>query len=105
MSDGLMNKLLQMQAELESNMLVVVLAPSKRWDRRDWDCIRVCASVPPTWYRKLCGRHTSSRAIRRGKHDTRIKRKNILDALAGLLTGRYNGKYASELLGIAINLK
>jgi len=104
-SGDVMNALIQMQAELESSPLVVVLAPSKRWDRREWDCIRVCLSVPPTWYRKLCNRHASSRGVRRGKFDTRIRRANVLSALQGLIEGRYKGKYAQEILGIARTIK
>ena len=105
MDEKIMNALYQMQAELESSPLVVVLIPSKRWDRREWDMIRVCLSVPPTWYRKLCSRHASSRGVRRGKFDTRIRRANVLNALQGLLDGKYFGKYRDELINIARNLK
>jgi len=95
-----------MQAELESHMLVVILAPSKRDDRREWDMIRCVADQPPKWYRAMCNRHVSSREIRRGKFDTRIKRANVLKLLETLVSkGRSNSKYADEILRIAAKLK
>lgn len=95
-----------MQAELESHMLMVVLAPSKRSDRREWDQIRVCMDVPPKWYRDLCNRHVSSRQIRRGKFDTKIKRANILRLLERLIENpKASSKYSTEIMKIAGKLK
>jgi len=88
--------------ELEAYPLVTILAPSRRSDRRDHDMIRVNMSVPPRWYRQLCGRHVSSRQVRRGRFDTRIKRANVLSTLRVLAAGRKTtSKYAPELLAIA----
>lgn len=101
-----MNALEEMLAELESNPLVTILAPSRRSDRRDHDQIRVNMSVPPRWYRQFCAKHTSSRAVRRGKHDTRIKRANVLSLLRQLSAhGKSCSKYAAEILSIAARLE
>ncbi len=95
----------QMLAELESSKLEVVLAPSRRRDRRESDMIRVAICVPPTWYRKLCGRHQSSRGYRRG-YDTKIKRENVLSTLRVLAAGRHTwSKYVPELRRIAGEMK
>lgn len=91
----------EMLAELESSPLVVVLAPSKRAEN-PWDMIRVPLSVPPSWYRALCANYASERAVRRGKFDTRIKRRNILRALGRMAAGTPSGSlYAPDLLRIA----
>ncbi len=94
-----------MQAEFESHQLQVALVPSKRHDARCWDMIRCAISRNCRWYRLFCARHTSDRRRKNSLVDTRIKRRNIERALQGLLDGTYNGKYASELLGIARRLK
>lgn len=100
-----MTALLQLQAELESSPLVTVLVPSKRKDRRDHDMIRVNVSQPPLWYRRLCGRHPSSRGVRRGRFDTRVKRRNVLQLLNTLITkGHSRSKYAGEILAVAKQL-
>ena len=96
-----MNRLEEMLNELESHMLVVELVPSKRHDRRDWDMIRCVVDQPPRWYRKICNDHVSSRAVRRGKFDTRVRRANILASLRRMLAGQNGGKYAPDLLAIA----
>lgn len=98
---GLARSLIVMLDQLESHQLTVCLAPSKRSDRREWDMIRVKIDENPRWYRKHCGNHPSSRGTRRGKFDTRIKRKDTMRALRGLLDGRYHGKYREDLLRIA----
>ncbi len=102
-----MNETLQeMLWNLEAHRLEVQLAPSKRRDRRDHDMIRVVCDHGPKWYRRLCSNHTSSRAIRRGKHDTRIKRANVLSVLRTLVTrGKSSSKYAGEILAIAARLE
>lgn len=87
--------------ELESFQLQTVLIPSKRSDRREWDYVRVNLCENPRWYRSHCSNHPSSRGIRRGKPDTRIRRQDTLSALRGLIAGTYRGKYADDLLRIA----
>lgn len=97
-----MEGLTQMLNELECRMLVTILVPSKRSDRQEWDCIRVNADVNPRWYRNFCSQHPSSREIRRGKFDTRIRRANILSTLRRLIAhGPQKSKYDAELRGIA----
>lgn len=91
-----------MLAELESHKLEVCLAPSKRWDRRDHDMIRVTLDRPPSWYRRLCNAHQSSRRVRRGKYDTRIKRANVIAILTRLVEQKQTtSKYRDELLAVA----
>ena len=95
-----------MLAELESNPLCVILAPSRRIDRREWDYIRVPLTTPPPWYRKICARYPSSREVRRGKFDTRIRRQNILRVLQRLAEGKpTKSKYAADLLAVAQKLE
>lgn len=97
-----MNAYEQLLAELESNPLVTILAPSKRHDRRDHDMIRVNMSQPPSWYRALCNRHPSSRGVRRGKFDTKIKRRNVTQLLNTLIArGHSRSKYAGEIMRVA----
>lgn len=90
--------------ELESHCLRVELVPLNP-RMRNWNEMgmkRVVTDEPPKWYRRLCQSHTSSRAIRRGKHDTRIRRANVLSLLRVLTTrGRSWSKYADEILAIA----
>lgn len=96
-----MQALLQMQAEFESSQLVTILAPCKR-HVNEGGCIRVNASVNCTWYRRLCAKFPSSRGTRRGKLDTRIKRRNVARLLETLLThGHSRSKYAGEIVAIA----
>lgn len=96
----------QLLCELESHQLVTILAPSKRRDRRETDQIRVNMDVPPTWYRRLCHKYPSSRGTRRGKHDTVIRRANILSTLRVLADGRHTwSKYAPELRRIAAGVR
>lgn len=91
----------EMLNELQSHQLVTILAPSKRHDRRDWDMIRVNADENVKWYRKLCADHPSSRRVRRGKFDTKIRRANVLRQLELMIEGRYSGKYLDALQCIA----
>lgn len=92
----------QMLNELQSHQLTTVLAPSKRSDRREWDMIRVNMDINPAWYRRLCGRHPSQRGTRRGKFDTAIRRRRILEALELLAAGQHSKSiYADELRRIA----
>ena len=95
----------QLLSELESHQLQVVLAPSRRRDRRETDMIRVCADKNPPWYSRLCGQHLSSRGSRRGKPDTRLRRQNILRQLRLLAEGGVSrSKYAPELERVARKL-
>ena len=98
-------KLSIMLAELESSPLVTILVPSKRHDRREWDQIRCNVSVPPKWYRKLCGLHASKRGVRRAKFDTIIRRQHTLAALNRMLRGNFNGRYAERILQIMPTVK
>lgn len=100
--------LLQMQAELEAHRLEVILVPLNP-RLRGWNeggMKRVCADVPPKWYRVLCREFPSSRGVRRGKLDTKIKRRNVLRALDRMVSGAgYFGKYRDEFLRIAEGIK
>lgn len=95
-----MHRLEIMQAELEAHPLVTILVPSKRHDRREWDHIRCNVSVPPKWYRKLCGLHASKRGVRRQKFDTIIRRANVLRCLERMLAGNFRGRYAERIMSI-----
>jgi len=93
-------KLTIMQAELEANPLVTVLAPSKR-RVNEHDCIRVNVSVPPSWYRKMCSLWPSKRGVRRAKFDTIIRRSNTLKALQRLIDRKPKGTvYEERILNI-----
>ncbi len=99
-----MSKLHQLLSELESHQLQVILVPLNP-NRRGWNeygMKRVCLDKSPRWYSQLCSRHTSSRGVRRGKHDTRIRRATILNVLRRLCAGRRSwSRYAPELLEMA----
>lgn len=96
-----MRALVQMQAEFESSQLVTVLTPCRR-PVNEGGCIRVNASVNCTWYRKLCAKFPSSRGTRRGKFDTKLKRRNVAQLLETLITkGHSRSKYAGEILAVA----
>ncbi len=92
-----------MLSDLESHRLHVVLVPLNP-RLRGWSsggCKRVKADQNPKWYRAFCLKHPSSRGVRRGKFDTRIKRKNTERALRQLIAGAPAGIYTNELLGFA----
>lgn len=96
-----MTALLQMQAEFESSQLVTVLAPCKR-ECNVGGCIRVNVSTNATWYRRLCAKFPSSRGTRRGKFDTKLKRRNVERLLCTLIErGHSRSKYAGEVLRVA----
>ena len=104
-SSDLVDHLTEMLCDLESNPLVVVLAPSRRHDRNEMDQIRVVVSRNPSWYRSLCGANISKRGTRHGKFDTAIRRQNILRILTRLSEGKpTRSKYAPELIKIANKL-
>ena len=99
-----MNGLITMLNQLEAHRLEVMLVPLnpklRNWN--EYGMKRVCADVPPRWYRALCREHLSSRGVRRGKPDTKIKRANVLSALNRLVSGAgYGGKYRDELVAVA----
>ncbi len=97
-------RLIEMLNMLESHKLEVQLVPLNQ-RMRGWcegGCKRVVTDAPPKFYRQLCNRHVSSRGVRRGKFDTKIKRRNVLAALRRLVDGdKYRGKYRDELLAMA----
>lgn len=95
-----------MLAQLESHQLQVILVPLNPRLRgyNDGGCKRVLADQNPKWYRQFCARHPSSRGVRRGKLDTRIKRYNTLRALQQIIAGKPAGKYEAELRRIASTL-
>ncbi len=82
-------------AELEQHRLEVALVPAR--DRRhETHCVRVAVAQNPTWYRRLCAAHPSSR--RRTKPDTRVRRQNVLAVLARLAAGKSSrSTYAAAL--------
>ncbi len=99
-----MNRSLQLMLdELESHQLQVILVPLNP-QRRGWNeggMKRVVADQPPAWYRLFCRDHVSSRGIRRGKFDTKIKRANVLRALGQMVRNVPAGKYEDQLRQIA----
>lgn len=99
-------KLQFMLCDLESNQLQTVLAPSKRHDRREWDCVRVNISVNPLWYHRLCANNISKRGTRKGKADTIIRRQHVLSALNRLIYGMaVGGRYEERILDVARGIK
>jgi hypothetical protein len=96
-----------MLAELESHQLCVCLAPLNPRMRgyNDGGCKRVLSDQNPLWYRNFCAQHSSSRGIRRGKFDTRIRRRSTLSVLSRIVGGKKSwSKYAEELQAIAVRL-
>lgn len=96
--------LIQMLNELESHRLEVVLVPlnPRLRNYNEGGCKRALADQNAKWYRLFAAQHPSSRGIRKGGFDTRIRRANVLSALQRMVDGRgYCGKYKDELLGIA----
>jgi hypothetical protein len=77
----------QLLNELESSRLEVVLVPQKR-RTNEGGCIRVCANKNATWYQRFCAQFISSREVRRGKLDTRIKRRNTERVLRAIAEGQ-----------------
>ena len=91
-----------MLGELESSPLVVILAPAPS-PRHVGHMVRRASSVPPPWYRALCASYPSSRGVRRGKFDTRIRRREILAALSRMADGRPSRSlYAPDLARVAL---
>lgn len=93
-----------MISELESHRLVVMLVPLNPRLRNysPGGCKRVCLDKNPKWYSEFCKAHPSSRKRNKRKYDTRIKRRNVLDLLKRLCSGKSSvSKYAAELMQIA----
>ena len=90
--------------QLEPHRLHVILVPlnPRLRNYNEGGMKRVCADVPPRWYRTLCYNNPSSRGVRRGKADTRIRRANILSVLRRLSAGLPSrSRYVPELMQIA----
>ena len=84
----------QMLDELESNVLDVVLLPSRHWEcSRRGGMVRTVQGQNADWYRKLCGKYSSSRTRKNALHDTRIKRANVRSTLRVLTSGRKSCSY------------
>lgn len=98
----LRNALTEMLAELETYRLEVVLVPQRRWTN-EGGMIRVAAGKNAKWYSEFCREYPSSRRRIHRKHDTRIKRRNVLRLLNRLiLTGKSRSKYAGCIRGLAL---
>lgn len=90
--------------QLEAHRLEVQLAPlnPRLRNYNEGGCRRVVTDIPPKWYREFCNRHPSSRGVRRGKFDTRIRRANVLRLLGRLAVGLPSvSKYREEVLELA----
>lgn len=98
-----MTALQQMLAELESHQLQVILVPlnPRRRNYNEGGCRRVACDLNPKWYRLFCAANPSSRGVRRGGFDTRIRRFNTLRALRQMLRKIPAGKYEPQLRAIA----
>ncbi len=90
--------------DLESNRLEVQLVPLNP-RLRNWNehgCKRVLTGKSPRWYANLCAAHPSSRGVRRGKFDTKIRRQNIERILRRMVAGQSTcSKYAAEIRSAA----
>lgn len=85
-------------AELEGNILEVILVPSQ-----DPECamrggmIRCVASQNARWYREFCEQFESNRRRPRNKPDTMIRRQWTRRALKELIEGKCQTIYAQRL--------
>ncbi len=103
MSEDLLG-LTEILCQLESHQLTTILVPCKR-PSNEGGCIRVNADENPRWYRRLCEKYPSSRVTRRGKHDTVLRRANVLCTLRVMSSGKNSrSKYAPELRQIAAKI-
>lgn len=106
MTSDMSRKLQFMLCDLEINQLQTILVPSKRHDRREWDCVRVNVSVNCKWYRSFCSIHASKRGVRRGRFDTIVRRRETLKDLDRLLSGHpRGGVYEERILEAAKRIK
>jgi hypothetical protein len=93
--------LTEMRDELECNRLEVFLVP-QRIRTNEGGMIRAAYSKNASWYRFFCACYSSSRRRRNALFDTRIKRRDTLRVLNGLINnGRSKSKYAEDVLEIA----
>lgn len=95
----------EMAFELETNKLIVIKKPSIYKDQADRGaCYRLVESRNPRWYREICGNYSSNRKKprRKSKHDTRIKRRTVLNVIERLGNGKGTISYLfDDLLNIA----
>jgi hypothetical protein len=90
--------------QLDSHKLEVQLVPLNPRLRGycEGGMKRCVTDQPPAWYRRLCNAHVSSRGVRRGKFDTKLKRANILAILRRLVAGQGSiSKYRAEIEAVA----
>lgn len=93
--------LTEMRDELESHSLEVILVPQRRFTN-EGGMIRVAVDKNAPWYSRFCSRYSSSRRRNNLAHDTRIKRRDTLRVLDGLITkGRAVSQYAEDFLAEA----
>lgn len=86
--------------ELEASQLEVVLVP-QRWFTNHGGMVRCAISKNAKWYRDFCAAHPSGRQRKNLASDTRIKRRDTLRILRGLLAGTTRSSYAATLIAIA----
>lgn len=93
--------LLEMRDELDAYRLEVVLVP-QRYRTNEGGMIRVAATKNAQWYRNFCARYASSRRRKNCAFDTRIKRRDTLRVLDGLINkSRAASQYAADFLAEA----
>lgn len=101
LSEAMRETALVMAGQLESERLVVSLAPSERPEiAQAGGMIRIVDGRNPEWYIRFCEDHPTrrSRPRRRRKHDTAIKRQDTLRGLYEIASGRADSEYAQRLL-------
>lgn len=92
-----------MLLELEANALIVVLTPASE-PMHEGHQVRTVYMQNSSWYRRLCEEYTAHRnnPRRRRKHDTAIKRSEIVRILNRMIEGKdTKSKYKEALLEIA----
>ena len=105
MDPELKETLLGMLNELEFNRLTVVLGEAQ-WPQFTGHKVRVAIEVNADWYRLFCAGYPSERNNRRGKFDTRVRRKDTIRVLRKLANEKKtSSKYAKPILDIARTLK
>lgn len=93
-TDSLLESCELMLHELANTRLRVVLVPIA-----DGRKIRKSVETNPTWYRILCSMHPCGRQKMRARKlcDTRIRRREALNALERMSDGNWNSQYAEML--------
>lgn len=95
----------RMLDELEGNRLEVCCIPSIFPELADRGAkIRCVASQNTPWYQDYCRQWEARRTRPRRKllHDTRVKRRETILALQGLLNGGTRSIYVNDLLEMAV---